>query len=180
MKKVVVALLIASFAMVGCKKENKKQDIQKEVVAENVQEASFKISGMTCEVGCAKTIESKLAKKEGVVDAKVVFTDSVATVKFDASKTNKKDLMTFVNGIADGKTYTTCEKDCKKSKKECSSEKKECDSKKKEAKKCGTDCKCEGCNGLAKCGTDCEKKCCAEQKETACSTDCKKECCAKA
>ena len=60
---------------------------------------------MTCEIGCAKTIQSKLSKKEGVASAKVIFTDSIATITFDANKTSTDDLTTFINGIAGGDLY---------------------------------------------------------------------------
>ena len=66
---------------------------------------SLAISGMTCEIGCAKTIQSKLSKKEGVAEAKVQFSDSLATIKFDVSKTSPEDLTSFINGIAGGSVY---------------------------------------------------------------------------
>ena len=72
-QKFIFVLLVACFTLIGCQKE-----IKKEIV-------SLAISGMTCEIGCAKTIQSKLTKKEGVLAAKVVFSDSIATVEFDAN-----------------------------------------------------------------------------------------------
>lgn len=173
MKKALFILMVTCFVVVGCKNETKKEDKKSTektaISSENIQEASFKISGMTCEVGCAKTIASKLSKKQGVVDAKVVFADSIATVKFDKTKTNKKELMAFVEGVGSGDMYKTCEVNCTKSKEECS----------KKTAKCGADCKCEGCEGKAKCGADCKKDCCKDNTKTACATDCKKECCTK-
>ena len=70
-----------------------------------METVSLNISGMTCEIGCAKTIQSKLSKKEGVASAKVVFTDSIATINFDANKTSTEDLTAFINGIAGGDLY---------------------------------------------------------------------------
>ncbi len=64
---------------------------------------------MTCEIGCAKTIESKLAKKEGVAKATVAFTDSLATIQFDANKLSTEDLTSFINGIAGGDLYSATE-----------------------------------------------------------------------
>jgi len=75
---------------------------------------SLAISGMTCEIGCAKTIQSKLSKKEGVSDAEVVFTDSIATITFDSNKTSTEDLSSFINGIAGGNLYTASEIKSKK------------------------------------------------------------------
>ena len=70
---------------------------------------SIHISGMTCEIGCAKNIESKLSKKEGVTSAKVIFMDSMAKVEFDRTKTSSEDLITLINGIAGGDSYVATE-----------------------------------------------------------------------
>ena len=51
-----------------------------------METVSLAISGMTCQIGCAKAIQSKLSKKEGVADVVVVFTDSIATITFDSNK----------------------------------------------------------------------------------------------
>ena len=83
-----------------------KSDIPK---ITNIQTVSFAVSGMTCEIGCAKTIQSKLSKKEGVADAVVVFTDSIATITFNSNKTSTEDLSSFITGIAGGNLYTASE-----------------------------------------------------------------------
>lgn len=98
-KSIFFAIVLACFIITGCK-ENK--EVKKERIA-------FTISGMTCEIGCAKIIQSKLSKKEGVLAAKVVFIDSVATIEFDGNTTSKKDLITFVDGIAGGDLYKASE-----------------------------------------------------------------------
>lgn len=109
--KIILAVAILSFIAIGCKNEAKKEvENQKEAIAGTTEEANFTISGMTCEMGCAKTIESKLAKKDGVMEATVIFNDSTAVVKYDANKTSKKELIEFIDGIADGETYRTSEK----------------------------------------------------------------------
>tara|TARA_B110000091_G_scaffold154066_1_gene164026 strand:+ start:1102 stop:1437 length:336 start_codon:yes stop_codon:yes gene_type:complete len=99
-KKIIYSLAIACFVLTGCKQE------VKEVKTENV---SLAISGMTCEIGCAKTIQSKLSKKEGVLNAKVIFNDSIANIEFDANTTSKIDLIAFVSGIAGGELYKASE-----------------------------------------------------------------------
>ncbi|OSY87066.1 hypothetical protein WH52_13475 [Tenacibaculum holothuriorum] len=144
--KIFYIVALVSFTMVSCKTEAKKENQpKKEEVAANVQEASFAISGMTCEIGCARKIAKDLSGKEGVLEAKVVFADSIAKVKFDANKTNKAELMAFVEGIG-GDLYKTseggkksCDKACAEKcdkegdKKECMENcKKDCHSKKDE------------------------------------------------
>jgi len=98
-KNIFFAIVLACFIITGCK-ENK--EVKKERIA-------LTISGMTCEIGCAKIIQSKLSKKEGVLAAKVVFIDSIATIEFDGNTTSKKDLITFVDGIAGGDLYKASE-----------------------------------------------------------------------
>ncbi len=137
-KQIFTAIAIACFIHTGCKTE------QKEVKTENV---SLAISGMTCEIGCAKTIQSKLSKKEGVLDAKVIFTDSVANIQFDANKTSKKDLIAFVDGIAGGELYSASETTNK-------------------AHACSEACKekCETSADKKECKEDCIMACCADKK----------------
>lgn len=130
-QKLLFSVILACFVLTSCKKEAKKTD----TLAVNSQKVSLHISGMACEMNCAKTIQSKLAKKEGVLDAKVVFNDSIAIINFDANKTSKAELIAFVDGIAGGDLYKAkkvCEEGCTK----------QCCSKKKA---CAEDCKKECC-----------------------------------
>jgi copper chaperone CopZ len=48
--------------------------------------ATFAMKGMTCIIGCAKTIQENLTSMEGVQSATVDFDKKFATVEFDASK----------------------------------------------------------------------------------------------
>lgn len=109
----IFTLIVAvSMAFTACKGEAEKvekQEAPKEAAIAKMETVSLNISGMTCEIGCAKTIQSKLSKKDGVASAKVVFKDSAATVAFDANKTSSEDLITFINGIAGGDLYTATE-----------------------------------------------------------------------
>lgn len=111
-QKILFALVIVSFLAVGCKNEAKKEEVtqeQKTEIAANAKELSLSISGMTCEIGCARKIASDLSKKEGVLEANVVFNDSIATIKYDANKTNKTNLIAFVEGIGSGNMYKASE-----------------------------------------------------------------------
>ncbi|WP_430614056.1 heavy-metal-associated domain-containing protein [Flavobacterium sp. JP2137] len=64
--------------------------------------ASFEVEGMTCALGCAKLIESKLAALDGVKSAKVDFETKQATVSFDDAKQNSESLTKTVEKIANG------------------------------------------------------------------------------
>jgi periplasmic mercuric ion binding protein len=114
--KTILALAFVSLLTVSCKKEAEAKDVaaeketatpKKEVViaAENVQTASFEIEGMTCAIGCAKTIEEELGALEGVQKATVDFDSKKATVVFDKTIQNQESLTKVVEATADGKTY---------------------------------------------------------------------------
>lgn len=115
LKNIGLALLIAlSFA--SCKQENKEvtvEETKKEAVSEadlaKMQTASFTIDGMTCAMGCAKTIENKLAGQEGVGQAVVDFETKIATVKFDAEKQSVESLTKTIEGVAGGDSYKVTE-----------------------------------------------------------------------
>jgi periplasmic mercuric ion binding protein len=80
--------------------------IKKEIAAENLKETSFSIEGMTCAVGCAKTIQEELSALDGVQTATVDFDKKLATVTFDKTIQNPESLTKIVEATGDGKTYT--------------------------------------------------------------------------
>ena len=63
----------------------------------------FGIEGMSCEMGCAKTIEKKLAKMDGVKSAKVDFKKEMAMVEYNEAKVTHLDLKETVTKV--GKVY---------------------------------------------------------------------------
>ncbi|MFH7016725.1 heavy-metal-associated domain-containing protein [Flavobacterium sp. FlaQc-47] len=114
--KIIATFAMASLVLVSCKKEEDKNlanikpvetaaKEQKAIAAENVQTASFKIEGMTCAMGCAKTIEKELADLDGVEKATVDFDKKTATVVFDKTVQNQDNLTKVVQATGDGKTY---------------------------------------------------------------------------
>lgn len=65
----------------------------------NYVTATFTIKGMSCEMGCARAIENKLSKLDGMSKANVNFQDEVATVKFDGAKINETLLVSTVTSV---------------------------------------------------------------------------------
>lgn len=114
--KIIATVAIVCLAFVSCKKEEDKNlaNIKEEkstvkehkaIAPENVQTASFNIEGMTCAVGCAKTIEEELSNLDGVEKATVDFDKKSATVTFDKTVQNPESLTKVVQATGDGKTY---------------------------------------------------------------------------
>ena len=92
----------ASKPIAGSDETNTKKEV---AVAAIPETASFKIDGMTCAMGCAKTIESKLSKMNGVKKATVDFDKKQATVEFDAAVISPENLSKTVEATGDGETY---------------------------------------------------------------------------
>lgn len=115
--KILIATAIFGLVLTSCKKEedkslaviNKEQTEtpkeHKAIAAENAQTASFTIEGMTCAMGCAKTIEKELSNLDGVEKAAVDFDKKTATITFDKTIQNENSLTTVVQKTGDGKTY---------------------------------------------------------------------------
>ncbi len=111
--KSIVGFALLSILFTGCKDTASKPVTDDMAVTEkkvntpakNPQTATFHIDGMTCAVGCAKTIEEKLSGMNGVQEAKVDFDTKTATVNFDLDRLEEADLKKAVESCADGKTY---------------------------------------------------------------------------
>ena len=114
--KSISALLLASLLFIGCKEkstevvsgsetETAAPKVKKEIAATNLQTASFTIKGMTCAIGCAKTIQEELNGLDGVQTATVDFEKELATVSFDKTVLTPEKLTKVVEATADGKSY---------------------------------------------------------------------------
>jgi copper chaperone CopZ len=104
--KMIVAIALTSVVMVSCKNETAKTE--ETVATEQTQDqpaqlatASFSIEGMHCEVGCAGVIQKKLAKLDGVQEAKVDFEGKTATITYDANKQTPEIMVQTVQNISD-------------------------------------------------------------------------------
>ena len=114
--KSILTFLFAILLFTGCKEkttetttssstETSAPKAKKEIAAVNLQKASFTIEGMTCAIGCAKTIQEELSGLEGVQTATVDFEKKLATVSFDKTKQTPESLTKIVQATGDGKTY---------------------------------------------------------------------------
>ncbi|WP_445957487.1 heavy-metal-associated domain-containing protein [Yeosuana sp.] len=143
--------------------ENEPQAISKVDENATFAKAEFTIDGMTCAIGCAKTIEKKIAGMEGVKSATVDFDRKLAMVEYNKAKVTPASLEETVTKVATiykvsnmktvdaFTTQTLCNKEC-------------CDGK--------TDAE------KANCKKEYDAKNMDSNKKTACAPDCKKSCCA--
>jgi len=118
--KGILLVVFASTVLFSCKNEaNESKEvvptetttdtISKTIAAENLETESFAIEGMTCQMGCANTIENKLANLDGVQEAKVDFENKTAIVSFDKTKQDKISLIKTIEAVAGGDTYKATE-----------------------------------------------------------------------
>jgi mercuric ion binding protein len=159
----ILAIAFISVSMIACKGEKDPEVKTVETTTEintnaakkldpnaTYAKAEFGIEGMTCAMGCAKTIEKKIAKMDGVKSAKVDFEKEIAMVEYDEAMVTPNSLEEAVAKA--GETYKV--KDMK-TVDSFSTEKHVCNA-------------------------DCDKAACANKTEAekeACKKDCKMACC---
>ena len=90
--KLTLGLIVAVGTLfVSCKKETTQASTQKVIPISspqqiaNAETTSFNIDGMTCAVGCAKTIQNKLVGLDGIQKVTVDFDTKTATVQYNAA-----------------------------------------------------------------------------------------------
>ncbi|HKX85736.1 MAG TPA: heavy metal-associated domain-containing protein [Flavobacterium sp.] len=107
----ILTLVIAGLTVVSCKKETSEANSAETTKTESskavakAETTTMNIEGMTCAMGCAKTIENKLTGLEGVQKATVDFEKKTATIEYDAALQTPEKLAETVEAVADGKTY---------------------------------------------------------------------------
>ncbi len=114
MKKItkLVTLVCFILALTSCEKKAEQKSIviksteKKEISADaDLKRIALNIEGMTCEIGCARTIQSKLSKTEGIKFAEVNFEKKKGVVEYDANKISEKQIVAVVEKIAGGDLY---------------------------------------------------------------------------
>lgn len=113
MNKIAI-MVFATLSLLSCKKEAEKTaevgnttavEVKKDKPVAEAKKATMTIQGMTCAMGCAKTIETKLSNLDGVQKAVVDFDKKEATIEYDGQVQTIETLSTTIEGVADGKTY---------------------------------------------------------------------------
>ena len=178
--KKILGVLTVIVLMVSCKNEGQPEvkTIEVETASKTVKKeldpnatyakAEFTIDGMTCAIGCARTIEKKLAHMDGVKSATVDFDRRLAMVEYDEAMVNHNSLEETVTNAAD--VYKVSDMKTVDSFSDKLDDTKEC------TVKCKEDCTEKDCTKCAEKSAECKKKCDALRAEG--KTDCKKECCA--
>lgn len=81
---------------VNAQSQNDQNTFQMEKHKDNVETLQLKVEGMSCQAGCANSIDKMLSQKEGIVDSKTTFDSSSSEVKFDKSKISEKEIVALI------------------------------------------------------------------------------------
>lgn len=93
----IVAGLLIAFPYYAKAFYPKPQEIKVVVVDKtNIQQAVFKIKGMTCE-SCTQHVNSEISKVKGIVAFQTSYENANSTVKFDKSKTAIDSIINAIN-----------------------------------------------------------------------------------
>lgn len=106
-----LSFLILFFFLTSCESKKEDQKSVKEtsesvVIAQDLQQVKIDIKGMTCEIGCARLIQSKLYKADGVTFAKISFEDSSGIVSFDQNRISRERIKEVIEKTAGGDIYS--------------------------------------------------------------------------
>ena len=114
--KHISLFLLVSLSLFSCKDEKAAEKSNTEVKAvtevqkpQELKKVAIAIQGMTCEIGCAKSIESKLSKTFGITDSKVLFEQNLGEFVYDANQITEEEIAQKIAGIGNGEMYTTSE-----------------------------------------------------------------------
>lgn len=111
--KSVILTAVVGITVFSCKNNSEPEVKTVEIASSNKEikakldpnatyaKVEFNIKGMTCAMGCAKTIEKKMAKMEGVKTAKVDFEKELAMVEFDEAKVTPNSLKEAVVKVSE-------------------------------------------------------------------------------
>ena len=130
--KIVFASLAIIFLISSCSETTAQSaDVIQEVVKNSIM--AMGIEGMTCAMGCARSIETELKNVDGVSNAVVDFESATASIEFNPGLVSEDRLLAIVNDYKDGsykattmlaqkndKSKTSC---CASKAKACSSDK---------------------------------------------------------
>ena len=154
----ILALTMLVAFVIACKNDAKPEVKTVETETTKVKElnpdatyakAEFTVEGMTCAIGCAATIEKKIAKMDGVKSAKVDFDKKLAMVEYDVEKVNPDLLADTVKKT--GETYSVTDM---KTVEEFGADKNSTDDKKADQAKAKKETACKA---------DCKMDCCAKE-----------------
>lgn len=109
LKNILISMFLLT-ALASCKNEGKAEiktinihsETSRQALDPNAtySKAEFSIKGMTCEMGCARTIEKKLSKMNGMKSATVDFKNESAIIEYDTAKITTSSIKEAVSSVS--------------------------------------------------------------------------------
>mgnify|MGYP001626529191 FL=1 len=90
---------------ISCKQNTEKPKKVQTTQKQSLKKIALQIEGMTCQIGCAKTIESRLSKTPGIESATVSFEKRLGEIIFDNNQISESEISEKISSIGDGNTY---------------------------------------------------------------------------
>lgn len=107
----ILMLLISVSVFGACSNSNTAHEEDAPAASNENVEANatltVSIEGMTCAVGCAKTIQKAVAEIPGVAFSEVNFDESQGIFSFDNTQVQAEEIIEAISGINEGAYKTT-------------------------------------------------------------------------
>lgn len=107
--KRIITLILCIAVLASCEENTSKKEVTPEVVTQKeiaIKNIEVDIEGMTCEIGCARLIQSKLSKVKGVTYTKVSFEEGKGQITYDANQISGEEVINTIEKIAGGDLYS--------------------------------------------------------------------------
>ena len=109
-KSGLFCLLCLGFLLLNVDASAQSETNQKKETMENVQEKAntlqLSVKGMSCQAGCANSIDNMLGKQEGIIESKTLFSSSSSEILYDKDKISEKQIIDLITqrGFKTGKS----------------------------------------------------------------------------
>lgn len=108
-------LCIILFGFIACETKTAEKETSsktiKETPATHNSTSKFSIEGMTCEIGCVRTVKSHLSKMNGVLAINMDFdtsrTINFSTIEYDKNMVSEEEMQAEIESIANGIYHVT-------------------------------------------------------------------------
>ena len=101
MKKII--FILAVFFIAACNNSDSTKTINNSISKTFDSNCVISIEGMSCQKGCASSIERELSKIDGIALAKVDFADKSAVINYESAKTGVEQIILAIEEIDGGK-----------------------------------------------------------------------------
>lgn len=101
LKKIIALyLLCLGMQLLAVEASAQSAPAHKKETGENVQQKAttlqLSIEGMSCQAGCANSLDAMLGKQEGIIESKTLFKTSSSQIRYDKDKISEKQIIDLI------------------------------------------------------------------------------------